>query len=129
VNEPAWIEEREVTAIHSWLLALEGGAPGIRDQGLLQSALARPKHLIAYVQQATIPEMAAAYASGIVLDHPFLDGNKRTGFVVCVLFLEMNGRRFLASEEAATQAVLGLAARTVSESSFVAWLRANVKSR
>jgi death on curing protein len=127
VNKPVWIEERDVTAIHARLLAIEGAAAGIRDRGLLQSALARARHLFAYDQQAAIPEMAAAYASGIVHDHPFLDGNKRTGFVVCILFLEMNGYRFRASEEAATQAVLGLASRTLSESAFVAWLRANVK--
>jgi death on curing protein len=119
MSEPVWIDDRDVLALHDRLLALDGGAPGLRDPGLLQSALARPQHLYAY-------GMAAAYIVGIVRNHPFIDGNKRTGFLVGVLFLELNGCLFTANEESAAQATLGLAAGTLDESALAAWLRANV---
>ena len=99
MKEPVWIDERDAVALHDRLLALEGGAAGLRDKGLLQSALARPQQLRAYQAGADVIQMAAAYTVGIVRDHPFVDGNKRTGFVVGVLFLELNGYRFVASEE------------------------------
>lgn len=126
MKEPVWIDERDALALHDRLLALEGGAPGLRDRGLLESALARPKQLLAYGNKPDLIQMAAAYTAGIVLDHPFIDGNKRTGFVVGVLFLELNGYGFIATEEAAAQAVLSLAARRLDEPAFAAWLRANV---
>ena len=129
MREPVWIDERDALALHDRLLALEGGAAGLRDLGLLQSALARPQQLRAYGGKPDVIEMAAAYTAGIVLDHPFVDGNKRTGFVVGVLFLELNGYRFIASEEDAAQAVLSLAAGTLKEAAFAAWMRANVKRR
>jgi death-on-curing protein len=129
VNEPIWIDERDVLAIHNRLLALEGGAAGVHDAGLLKSALARPRQLLAYGETPDIVDMAAAYMAGIVRNHGFLDGNKRTGFIVGVLFLEMNNRRFVASEEDATQAMLGLAAGKLDERALTAWLRANVKRR
>jgi death on curing protein len=129
VREPVWIDERDAVALHDRLLALEGGAAGLRDLGLLRSALARPKQLRAYGDKPDIIQMAAAYAAGIVRDHPFIDGNKRTGFVVGVLFLELNGYRFVASEEDAAQAVLSLAAGTLEETAFGAWMRANAKRR
>jgi death-on-curing protein len=127
VKEPVWIDERDALALHDRLLALEGGAAGLRDRGLLQSALARPQQLRAYGDKPDIIQMAAAYTAGIVRDHPFVDGNKRTGFVVGVLFLELNGYHFVASEEDAAQAVLSLAAGTLQEEAFAAWMRANVK--
>lgn len=120
-----WVDERDAVVLHDRLLALEGGAAGLRDPGLLSSALARPRQLLAYGKNPDIIALAATYTAGIVLDHPFIDGNKRTGFVVGVLFLELNGHRFTASEEAAAQAVLSLAAGTVDEPAFTAWLRAN----
>jgi death on curing protein len=127
VREPVWIDERTALAIHDRLLALDGGATGVRDMGLLESALARPKQLHAHGDKPHITEMAAAYTAGILRNHPFIDGNKRTGFVVGVLFLEINGYRFTASEEAATQAVLGLAAGSLDEAAFAAWMRASSK--
>jgi death-on-curing protein len=126
MSEPVWIDERDVLAVHDRLLALDGGAAGLRDQGLPQSALARPRQLHTYGDNPDIIEMAAAYVAGIVRNHPFLDGNKRTGFLVGVLFLELNGHRFTASEESAAQAILSLAAGTIDEPALVAWLRANV---
>ena len=124
-KEPAWIEERDVFVIHDRLLADHGGAPGLRDEGLLQSALARPRQHHAYANSNGIVEMAALYTTGIVRTYPFVDGNKRTGFVAGVLFLELNGFRFIASEEDATQAVMSLAAGTLDDASYTAWLRAN----
>jgi death on curing protein len=97
------------------------------DNGLLESALPRPKQLRAYDGRADVIQMATAYTTGIVRDHPFVDGNKRTGFVVGVLFLELNGYRFVASEEDAAHAVLSLAAGRLEERAFAAWVRANVK--
>jgi death-on-curing protein len=99
----------------------------VHGEGLLESALARPQQLHAYGERPDIVQLATAYMAGIVRNHPFIDGNKRTGFVIGVLFLEMNGYRLTASEEDATQAVLGLAAGTLDETAFAAWMRANVK--
>ncbi len=126
-KEPLWLEERDVLAIHDRLLALHGGAAGLRDQGLLQSALARPRQHHAYVRSPDIVEMAALYTAGIVRNHPFVDGNKRTGFVAGVLFLELHGVAFIASEEDSTQAVMALAAGALDEAAYTTWLRANVR--
>jgi death-on-curing protein len=108
------------------MLALHGGAAGVRDSGLLESALARPRHQFAYASPSII-EMAAAYTGGIVQNHPFIDGNKRTGFVIGILFLEMNGLAFTASETEAAQAVLELAAGSIDETGFAAFLRDHAK--
>lgn len=126
MSEPVWIDNRDVLALHDRLLALDGGAPGLRDPGLLQSALARPQQLYAYGAAPNVIDMAAAYIVGIVRNHPFIDGNKRTGFLVGVLFLELNGCLFTANEESAAQAILSLAAGTLDESALAAWLRASV---
>jgi death-on-curing protein len=126
MSEPVWIDERDVLALHDRLLALNGGAAGLRDAGLLQSALARPQQLYAYGDNPDGVDMAAAYIAGVVRNHPFVDGNKRTGFLVGILFLELNGFRFTATEESAAQAILSLAAGTLDEPALAAWLRANV---
>jgi death on curing protein len=128
-KEPTWIELRDVLAIHDRLLALHGGAAGLRDQGLLESALARPRQHHAYADTPDMVEMAALYTAGIVRNHPFVDGNKRAGFVAGVLFLELNGFKFTASEEDANQAVLALAASTLDETGYTAWLRVSVNHR
>jgi death-on-curing protein len=128
-KEPLWIEERDVVAIHDKLLALHGGATGLRDRGPLDSALARPRQHHAYADSSDVVEMAALYTAGIVRNHPFVDGNKRTGFVIGVLFLELHGFDFKASEADATQAVMSLAAGTLDEAAYAAWMRENVKRR
>jgi death on curing protein len=124
MSEPVWIEDELVLAIHDRQLVEHGGAEGLRDEVLLQSALGRPANHFAY-ESTDIVELAAKYTAGIVQNHPFLDGNKRTGFVVGVVFLELNGYRFTASEEAAAQAVVELAAGTMDERGFCEFLRAN----
>ena len=125
--EPTWIDERDVLAIHDRLLALDGGASGVRDVGLLQSALARPRQLYTYGDNPDTIDMAAAYIAGIVRNHPFVDGNKRTGFLIGILFLELNGARFIATEASAAQAILSLAAGTLDETALVVWLRSVTK--
>ena len=126
MSEPIWVEDDLVFAIHDRQLVEHGGADGVRDESLLHSALSRPLNHFAYGSPDII-ELAAKYTAGIVRNHPFIDGNKRTGFVVGVLFVELNGYRFTASEEAAAQAVLELAAGTIDEDGFCRFLRANVK--
>ena len=128
-KEPLWIEERDALAIHDRLLALHGGATGVGDRDLLESALARPRQHHSYAKTSDVVEMAALYTAGIVRNHPFIDGNKRTGFVIGVLFLELHGFDFTASEADATQAVMALASGTLDEAAFTAWLRENAKRK
>jgi len=128
-KEPLWIEARDVLAIHDRLLALHGGATGLRDRGLLESALSRPRQHHAYAGTSDIVEMAAQYTAGIVRNHPFVDGNKRTGFVIGVLFLELRGYDFKANEADATQAIMALASGTLDEAAYTSWLRENAKRR
>src|SRR5437016_13474242 len=122
MRKPVWIDERDALVLHDRLLALHGGAAGLRDDGVLKSALARPQQHFAY---ADIIDMATAYTAGIVRNHPFVDGNKRTGFVVGILFLELNGYRFTAREDEAAQAVMELVAGNLDEKGYSAFLRAN----
>lgn len=129
MKPPVWVEEREALALHDRLLALYGGAAGLRDLALLQSALARPQQSNAYGASPDVIDLAATYTGGIVRNHPFVDGNKRTGFVIGILFMELNGYRFEASEEDAAQAVLALAAGSLDEAGYGAFLRANAKRR
>ena len=125
MSDPVWIDERTALALHNRLLVLHGGAAGVRDAGLLQSALARPRQLAAYGDAAGKIALAAALTFGIVKNHPFVDGNKRTGFVAGILFLELNGDCFSASEEDAINAILGLAAGSLDQAGYAAFLRAN----
>ena len=129
MKKPVWIDERDALALHNRLLALHGGAGGLRDRGLLQSALARPQQQYAYAEGADIIDMATAYTAGILRNHPFLDGNKRTGFLIGILFHEVNRYRFVASEEDAAQAVLKLADSTLDEADYSSFLRGNVVRR
>jgi death-on-curing protein len=125
---PVWLLKVAVIAIHERLLSEFGGPPGIRDEGLLDSALARPENPLAYGQH-TVFEFAAAYAFGVVKNHPFVDGNKRTGFTIAIVFLESNGATFTASEADAAIQTLALAAGDLDESGYAAWLRANCTYR
>lgn len=122
---PVWITEQDALAIHERLISLHGGASGIRDQNLLKSALARPLNYFVYDQRSDIFLLAAAYTGGILQNHPFVDGNKRTGFVIGVLFLELNGYRYNASEEDSTQAVFALAKGSLDELGFRLFIEDN----
>ena len=124
MNEPNWITQDECLAFHSYLIARFGGGSGVRDLNALEAALDRPKNLF-YYEKPSIHDMAACYAFGIVVNHPFIDGNKRSGFMAAALFLESNGYTLTASEEEAVIFTLGLAAREVEESAYAEWLRKN----
>ena len=123
-----WLDERDALAVHDRSLSLHRGAPGVRDIGLLASALVRPNQLEAYGGAVDEVDLAGAYTAGILQNHPFMDGNKRTGFILGALFLELNGKRFTASEEAATQAVMNLAAGTLDDAGYAAFLRENTQT-
>jgi death-on-curing protein len=125
VKEPTWIDERDALGLHGKSLVTHGGAGGIRDIGLLQSALSRSRQQLAYGEHPSLISMAAAYTAGIIQNHPFIDGNKRVGFLAGVLFLELNGHRFGATEEEAAQAVLDLASGALDEIGFAAFLERN----
>ncbi len=121
MNEPKWITKDILLAVHAELLNRFGGLSGIRDEGLLDSAINRPKHLLSY-GSPTLFQMAASYAHGIVKNHPFLDGNKRTGFMSAYIFLGVNGWSLQAPEEEAVLETLALAAGETSEEAYAAWL-------
>jgi death-on-curing protein len=125
VSGPKWIPHQAVRSIHTDQLRQHGGSFGVRDEGLLDSALNRPKNRWAYGLDADLFDLAAEYAFGISRNHPFVDGNKRTAFVVCVVFLEMNGHQFNASETDTVRMMLTLASGEIEEGSFAEWLRAH----
>ncbi len=122
-----WLGERDALVGHDRSLSLHGGAAGVRDVGLLESALARPRRLAAYRVGADVIDLAAVYTSGIVKNHPFIDGNNRTGFLLGILFLELNRVRFIADEDKTVHAVLGLAAGTLDDAGYAVFLRQNVE--
>ncbi|MBI4383034.1 MAG: type II toxin-antitoxin system death-on-curing family toxin [Nitrospinae bacterium] len=124
MRKPVWILKSAVLAVQEELLFEHGGLAGIRDEGLLDSALARPQQLFSY-GGPDLFDMAAAYTNGIVRNHPFVDGNKRAVFVTGAIFLERNGKRLAAPEAEATQAVLDLAAGKMTEKEFAIWLKEN----
>jgi death-on-curing protein len=127
--EPTWVRDDVVRAIHLRQLAEHGGDGGLRDQGLLESALARPKNLLAYGDpEPDLPALAASYAFGIARNHPFIDGNKRTAYVVCRTFLLLNGLDVKASQENKYLTFLKLAQGDLSEEQLAEWLREHLAS-
>lgn len=124
MSEPFWLTSQIVIAIHDEQLAIHGGAGGIRDEGMLESALDRPRNRWAY-EQAELPELAAAYAFGIARNHPFVDGNKRTSLLALYTFLGVNDIDFIVPEADAAAMILSLAAGEVSEQSLARWIRDN----
>jgi len=118
-----WLIEGVVIAMHGEQIAAHGGSLGIRDTGLLSSALARPQNQAVYGEPSVF-DLAAAYAFGIIRNHPFVDGNKRTGFLAAYVFLDLNGWELMASEAEAVVAVLALAAKEMDEAGFAGWLKA-----
>jgi death-on-curing protein len=124
MKEPEWLERETVVIIHEQLVAEFGGLSGIRDEGLLDSALGKPRNLFAYGSPSLF-KLAASYAFGLINNHPFIDGNKRTGFTSAITFLEINGCRFRATEAEAVVSTLALAAGAMTEAKYAAWLKAN----
>ncbi len=130
MKEPIWLDVPDALTLHDRLLALDGGASGLRDEGLLKSALARLQQHFAYTRAATgITQLAALCTAGIVRNHPFVDGNNRTGFVFGILFLELNGYSFTASEEDAANAVVALADGGIDESGYAEFLNEHIRAR
>lgn len=122
-----WVREDVVLAVHLRQLAEHGGGEGLRDEGLLQSALARPQNLLAYGDpQPDLADLAAAYAYGIARNHPFVDGNKRTALIVARLFLLLNGLNLMTTQEEKYSAFLALAAGALSEEDLANWLRTHL---
>jgi death-on-curing protein len=122
VKEPVWIREIEALAFHAQQIAIFGGSDGVRDRGLLDSALARPKSLFDYADHPpSMAELAAAYAFGISSNRPFVDGNRRTAMQVAFVFLEFKGYPVNASQEDACLTFLGLAAGEISEAQLIIW--------
>ena len=117
-----WVDKQLLLLLHDESLAEHGGAAGIRDEGLLYSALARPLNLIAY-GEPDLAELAASYGVGLAKNHAFVDGNKRAAFLAVGLFLRLNGHRLNASPAAATVAMIDVAAGTLNEADFADWIR------
>ena len=123
-EEPEWLTTEDVLEAHTRQLRIFGGASGIRDKGGLESALGRPVNKWRY-ESAELPELAAAYAFAIVRNHPFVDGNKRAGFMAMVGFLQLNGLDFRPDPVEATAIILGLAASEIDEAGLTRWIRDN----
>lgn len=123
MTDPVWVLPELVHAVHQTLLAEHGGLSGIRDQALLDSALARPKQKAAYESETSIFELAAAYSFGLARNHPFTDGNKRIALTVAAVFLELNGYSLDASEAEAVLIYRQLAAGTLAEDELAHWMR------
>jgi len=128
LQEPLWITFEQAVAIHGRQLRRFGGAPGLRDEGMLRSALERPINKWRY-EQAPIDELAAAYAFGLAKNHAFVDGNKRIAFMAMMVFLHKNGVAFSPDPAEATTIILSLAAGEVSEESLTHWIRDNWDSK
>ena len=130
MKQPEWLSKALILAIHDEQLAEHGGGTGVRDSGmreggLLEPALARPRNRLAYDEAADLPTLAAAYVFGLVRDRPFIDGNKRVASVAAELFLELNGMTLTASDRDYVLTMLRFAAGEIEEDAFAAWLRAN----
>jgi len=130
MKEPVWIRQDVVVKMHEEALMLHGGPEGVRDSGLLESALMRPRNLFAYAEQdVSLAMFAAAYAKGIVANHPFVDGNKRTAFTVSVTFLKLNGLELTATREDRALTFWRLAAGGISEEQLAEWFERNTGKR
>ena len=125
MSEPVWLELAEALAIHDALIAEFGGSPGLRDGGLLEAALARPRQLHAYLDDSDLVTLAAAYIATVVRNHPFVDGNKRAGFTFGLVFLDTNGVWIEGDNNEAARLIYDLAGGTSSETDVVAWLSRN----
>jgi death-on-curing protein len=128
VDQPLWVSKKAVLAMHSEQLAEHGGSDGIRDETLLDSALAKPLNVLAYADEPDIFRLAASYAFGIARNHAFVDGNKRTALVVSITFLDRNGWDIAAPKEEVYFTFLHLAEGSLSEDQLAEWFRAHAIS-
>jgi len=128
-TDPRWIDKQALILLHAETLAEHGGPEGLCDEGLLDSALARPLHLLHYEDQPDIARLAAAYGIGIARNHPLADGNKRAAFLAVGLFLALNGVRLIADKVDATTVMLSMAAGEMAEDDCAAWIRRHIRPR
>lgn len=128
MRAPIWVPTSVLIDIHTEHLALFGGPPGIRDYGMLESALSRPQNRFAY-GGADLADLAAAYAFGIARNHPFVDGNKRSAFAAMIVFLGLNDVDFRVDPAMASAAMISLAAGEIDEQTLAAWIRDNLPAR
>ena len=127
MKEPVWVEKEALLLLHSKALVRFGGAEGVRDHGLLDSALARPRNAFHYEGQTDVAALTAAYAFGLAKNHPFTDGNKRMAFMAMGVFLAANGWTLEADSVDAIQAMVALAGSEIGESEYAAWLKRNIR--
>ncbi len=125
MREPKWVSTETILALHSISIDDHGGADGLRDPGLLESALERPRNLFAYGEAPSLSSLAAAYCAGIAQNHPFLDGNKRAAILSAAVFLDINGMDFHPAEPEIVHVVLGLAAGEIDEAALAQWIADN----
>jgi death-on-curing protein len=126
-RKPRWISRKALLLLHEESLAEFGGAPGLRDEALLDSALARPKNAYAYRPRSTVAELAAAYAFGLAKNHAFTDGNKRVAFLSIGLFLAINGYQLIARQIDAIRTMMAVASGEVDEATLADWIGRNSK--
>jgi death-on-curing protein len=127
MSAPVWLRRDVLELLHSESIAEHGGADGLRDESLFESALARPQNLFAYEGTSDIARLAASYAFGLAKNHAFVDGNKRIAFIACGLFLRLNGYRLVAPQAEATLVMLSLAAGAMGEDELAEWIRRHVQ--
>jgi len=123
MTTPVWVARQALELLHSESIAEHGGADGLRDEGLLESALARPQNLHAYEGVTDVARLAASYCFGLAKNHAFVDGNKRAAFIAAGLFLRLNGWRLKADQAQATLIILSVASGAMDEEELAAWIR------
>jgi len=128
MSEPLWLNRQALELLHSESIAEHGGAEGLRDEGLFESALARPQNLLAYEGVTDLARLAASYAFGLAKNHAFVDGNKRIAFIAAALFLRINDQRLVADQAEATLVMLSVASGAFSEAELADWIRNHIKS-
>ena len=128
MTEPSWLLKPAILAVHTMAIVRFGGVAGLRDEGLLDSALVRPRNRYHYEDVTERPRLAASYAAGILHNHPFVDGNKRTGFVAAYMFLHLNGMTLRADEASAATMTVALASSEIDEAAYAAWLADNSRA-
>jgi death-on-curing protein len=126
MTEPVWLACSAVVAVHDMMIARFGGSEGLRDEGLLDSALARPQNLYHHENCRDLPRLATAYAAGLIQNHPFVDGNKWSGFIAAYMFLDLNGATLRADEVTATSMTRSLAASELGELAYAQWISENI---
>lgn len=129
MNEPVWLVRPALEILHDLSTAEHGGAPGLRDEGLFESALARPQNLFAYEGDVDLARLAASYAFGLAKNHAFVDGNKRIAFIAAAAFLKLNGQQLVAEQVAATLVMLSVASGAFNEEELADWIRQHLRPR